>query len=265
VEDGSNYFFIAGILAASFLVRRYQIRFQGMAKHWRRPAIVLVSALAFLNFSWYVLPLVTVENVMSGNLQPPDPAKSTGVRARFASRDAWFATVCPHLPAAPANAYSTTVTGCQQSLGGQPGSFQNGYAEQLDWQLIQNALNVAWLTVFAALVCAAAGYYAVQWMDWDTMLMAALLTINLLGLPFQYGKTARLHEVPYAALYLAPDLSKIGFYKYGLILYDADSGYTFIESQTRKIWFLPRANVAAVQIYEDTDVLGFYATGNAED
>ncbi len=257
--------FIVLMLFASLMIRRHQARVQGVVGGVRRLAIVLVSALAFLNFWYYILPTVTVEGVLSGNIQPPVASGEKGFRAKFISLDArerpWSNLVCPHLSDTPNSAYVDAVALCKKylphnTLPSEFKSSQDYYADKVRANLVQYALNVGWLISFAILVWAAAGYVTVQFMDWETILMAALLFVNLLGLPFQYGKTARVRDVPYAAVYFNPQL-KLGEFNYGLILYDADAGYTFMEPVAHKIWFVPRSSVIAVQTDRAEDIIGF--------
>ncbi len=48
---------------------------------------------------------------------------------------------------------------------------------------------------------------------------------------------------------------ELGEFNYGLILYDADAGYTFMEPVAHKIWFVPRSSVIAVQTDRAEDIM----------
>jgi hypothetical protein len=255
-----------GMLLAGWGIRQRQARIQRLIGPRRRLLMLVVSAMALLNFWWYVLPAATEENVLSSNLQSPSGIAREKTRLGIPSRDLWLTTVCAHMPTTPAGDSSSTdykalVTTCQDFAHIKTAPFQGYYVEQLNRHLVQNALNVCWLAAFGLLVSIASAHFVVRTMDWETVLAVGLLAVNLAGIPFQYGKTVRLKPVAFAAVYLMPELKQIpqlGGYKSGLVLYETDSGYTFVEATARKIWFVPRANVAVIEVEDDKDVLEYF-------
>src|SRR5260370_11557575 len=131
------------------------------------------------------------------------------------------------------------------------GEYQDYYQERSQIELAQNVLNVLSLTALGLIIAIAAGHLTLRLMDWETLLAVLLLAVNVLGLPYQYGKSLRLKPVRFAAIFLTPDLKPVknlGEYKTGLILYEDDSGFTFVEAQARKIWFMERSEVVALQV-----------------
>jgi hypothetical protein len=259
----------AGVLLAGFGIRRRQAQVRGAIRPWRRAVMVIISIAAAANFYWYILPLVTVQNVLYGDLKnvvKTSDEKPWG-RLGVAKKDMWLAPICGHMPEGKAgdmgsDLYRSLVKTCTDSAAVKTPRFQDHYAAELKSRLIQNLLNVCWLAALSMLVFIASGYMTVRLMDWETMLAFCLLAVNLAGLPFQYGKTLRVKPCPFVSVWLAPELLPAMSVRYrtGMVLYDTDSGCTLVDANTSKVWFVPKEKITAIETHDSNsmDVIAYY-------
>ena len=258
---------VAGVLLVGRFVRRRQNRVRKLLRPWRRHLMLLVAAGVLLNILFYLLPAIKVENILTGNLQQLFEDAPNIVWTHFgiaSSERLWLNTICGHMPNLPADdslakEYNEMSKTCMKfAPAGSKEDYQEFYETQTQAQLAQDVLNVLALTALGLLVAIASGHLMLRLMDWEAMLAGLLLAVNLVGVPYQYGKSVRLKPVRFATIYLEPDLKIFGDYKTGFILYEEDSGFTFLDAQARKIWFVPRSKATALEVQSIDDVLAYY-------
>ena len=268
VKAGLLTVLVVGVLLMGRLIRRRQNRIRKLIRPWRRRLLLLVAAGALLNFLYYVLPTIKLENILTGDLDrlsESDPNRPW-TQFGFVSGDRQLlSTICGHMPVPSTEAseeYKEMEMTCTKfTPANYKSEYQEYYRAQSELELAQNVLNVLSLTALAIIIAIAAGHLTLRLMDWEMLLTGLLLAVNLLGLPYQYGKSLRLKPVRFAAIFLEPDLKPVknlGEYKTGLILYEDDTGFTFVEAQARKIWFIARSKVVALQVISIEDILAYY-------
>ena len=258
---------VASVLLVGWFVRRHQDRVRRFALPWRRYFMLLVAAGLLLNIWYYLLPAIKIENILTGNLRqlPEDEPGKAWTRFGIDSGERlWLNTICGHMPDIPSDdslnkEYNEMVATCTKFVPAEDKEdYQDFYQTKTQAQLAQNVLNVFSWTAFGLIVSIASGHLMLRLMDLETMLAGVLLAVNLLGVPYQYGKSLRLKPVRFATIYLAPDLKSIGDFKTGLILYEDDQGFTFLEAKARKIWFVARSKAVALEVQSIEDVLAYY-------